>query len=83
MLGANVWRRVLGVDRATVIEEIDLDEESETVVVHVRPRRATKRRCGRCGGRAPGYDQGEGTAQLAGARSRDHAVLPPGRLARG
>ena len=39
MLGANVWRRVLGVDRATVIEEIDFDEESETVVVHVRPRR--------------------------------------------
>ena len=60
MLGVNVWRRVLGVDRATVIEEIDLDEESETVVVHVRPRRATKRRCGRCGIRAPGYDQGEG-----------------------
>ncbi len=60
MLGANVWRRVLGVDRATVIEEIDFDEESETVVVHVRPRRATKRRCGRCGVRAPGYDQGEG-----------------------
>ena len=60
MLGANVWRRVVGVDRATVIEEIDLDEESETVVVHVRPRRATKRRCGRCGVRAPGYDQGEG-----------------------
>jgi transposase len=62
VLGANVWRRVLGVDRATVIEEIDLDEESETVVVHVRPRRATKRRCGRCGVRAPGYGQ----AQLAG-----------------
>ena len=59
MLGANVWRRVLGVDRATVIEEIDLDEESETVVVHVRPRLATKRRHGRCGVRAPGYDQGE------------------------
>jgi transposase len=60
VLGVNVWRRALGVDRATVIEEIDLDEESETVVVHVRPRRATKRRCGRCGVRAPGYDQGEG-----------------------
>ena len=29
MFGANVWRRVLGVDRATVIEEIELDEESE------------------------------------------------------
>lgn len=60
MFGANVWRRVLGVDRATVIEEIDFDEESDTVVVHVRPRRHTKRRCGRCGRPAPGYDQGEG-----------------------
>ena len=60
MLGSNVWRRVLGVDRATVIEEIDFDEESDTVVVHVRLRRPTKRRCGRCGVRAPGYDQGEG-----------------------
>lgn len=60
MLGANVWCRVLGVDRTTVIEEIDFDKESETVVVHVRPRRATKRRCGRCGTQAPGYDQGEG-----------------------
>ncbi len=60
LFGANVWRRVLGVDRATVIENVDFDEESDTVVVHVRPRRATKRRCGRCGVRAPGYDQGEG-----------------------
>ncbi len=60
MFGANVWRRVLGVDRATVIEDIDFDEESDTVVVHVRPRRHTKRRCGRCGARSPGYDQGEG-----------------------
>ena len=38
MFGANVWRRVLGVDRATVIEDVDFDEESDTVVVHVRPR---------------------------------------------
>jgi transposase len=60
VLGASVWRHMLGVDRATVIEVIDFDEEAETVVVHVRPRRSTKRRCGRCGTRAPGYDQGEG-----------------------
>jgi transposase len=60
VLGANVWRHMLGVDRATVIEEIDFDEESGTVVVHVRPRRSSKRRCGRCGSPAPGYDQGEG-----------------------
>ena len=49
LLGVSVWRRALGVDRATVIEEIDFDEEAEFVVVHVRPRRSTKRRCGRCG----------------------------------
>jgi transposase len=59
LLGVSVWRRALGVDRATVIEEIEF-EASETVVVHVRPRRSTKRRCGRCGRRAPGYDQGGG-----------------------
>jgi transposase len=60
LFGANVWRRVLGIDRSTVIEDVDFDEESETVVVHVRPRRSAKRRCGRCGVRAPGYDQGQG-----------------------
>ena len=60
LLGVNIWRRMLGVDRATVIEEIDFDEEADCVVVHVRPRRSTKRSCGRCGRRAPGYDQGHG-----------------------
>jgi transposase len=57
VLGANVWRKLLGVDRATVIEAVDFDEEAGSVVVHVRPRRSTKRRCGLCGRRAPGYDQ--------------------------
>jgi transposase len=60
VLGANLWRRLLGVDRQTVVESVEVDEEAESVVVHVRPRRSTKRRCGRCGHRAPGYDQGEG-----------------------
>ena len=60
MLNASVWRRTLGVDRATVIESVEFDEEADAVVVHVRPRRATKRRCGLCGRRAPGYDQGQG-----------------------
>ncbi|MGH3732155.1 MAG: ISL3 family transposase [Acidimicrobiales bacterium] len=81
MLNANVWRRALGVDRATVIEEIDFDEESETVVVLVRPRRATKRRCGLCGTRSPGYDQGEGrrnwrTLDLGTMRCYLQADLP-------
>lgn len=60
MLGTNAWRRVLGVDRATVIESVQVNEESGPVVAHGRPRRATKRRCGRCGRRAPSDDQGEG-----------------------
>ena len=60
MLGVKVWRRLLGVDDQTVIERIEFDEEADAVVAHVRPRRLRKRRCGRCGKRAPGYDQGEG-----------------------
>jgi transposase len=60
VLGTNVWRMMLGVDRATVIEAVEVDEIEDAVVAHVRPRRAGKRRCGRCGRRAPGYDQGEG-----------------------
>lgn len=60
MLGSNVWRRVLGVDRATVIEAVEVTQELDAVVVSVRPRRPSKRRCGRCGLCAPGYDQGEG-----------------------
>lgn len=72
LLGVSVWRRALGVDRATVIEEIDFDEQSETVVVHVRPRRSSKRRCGRCGVRAPLYDQGGGRRQW---RALDLGIL--------
>jgi transposase len=72
LLGVSVWRSVLGVDRATVIEEIEFDEESESVVFHVRPRRSTKRRCGRCGERAPLYDQGSGRRRW---RALDLGVL--------
>ena len=60
MLGVNIWRRMLGVDNRTVIEGIDYDEDAEAVVAHVRQRKATKRRCGLCGKRAPLYDQGGG-----------------------
>lgn len=60
MLGVKVWRRLLGVCERTVIERVEFDEEVDAVVAHVRPRRLRKRRCGRCGRRAPGYDQGEG-----------------------
>jgi transposase len=60
VLSTNVWGKLLGVDRQTVIDSVDFDEGAESVVVHVRPRRSTKRRCGICRCRAPGYDQGVG-----------------------
>jgi transposase len=60
VLGAKVWRRLLGLCGRTVIERVEFDEEVDAVVAHVRPRRLHKRRCGRCGRPAPGYDQGEG-----------------------
>lgn len=73
MLGANVWRQIIGVDRATVIESAQVTGEQDAIVVSVRPRRATKRRCGRCGIRAPGYDQGEGRRRW---RALDLGVVP-------
>jgi transposase len=60
VLGVRVWRRLFGVDDRTVIERVEFDEDADAVVAHVRPRRLRKRRCGRCGRRSPGYDQGEG-----------------------
>jgi transposase len=60
VLRVKVWRRLLGVCDRTVVERVDFDEDVEVVVAHVRPRRLKKGRCGRCGRRAPGYDQGDG-----------------------
>ncbi len=81
MLGVKVWRRLLGVDDRTVIEAVEFDEEADAVVAHVRPRRLRKRRCGRCGRRAPGYDRGEGRRRwraldLGGMRSFLEADAP-------
>ena len=64
MRSSRVWRRLLGMDERTVIEDVepveDADGEVVEVVVHARPRRSTKRRCRVCEQRAPGYDQGAG-----------------------
>ncbi len=81
MLGVKVWRRLLGVCDRTVIEQVDFDEEADAVVAQVRPRRVKKQRCGRCGRRSPGYDQGEGRRRwraldLGGVRSFVEADAP-------
>jgi len=54
VLSVSVWRATLGVDVKTVVEAVDYDDAAEVIVASVRPRRAAKRRCGRCGVRAAG-----------------------------
>ncbi|MGC8488947.1 MAG: ISL3 family transposase [Clostridia bacterium] len=59
MRSVRIWARLVGVERA-VIEDVDFDEETQALIVSVRPRKKAKRRCGVCGRRCPLYDQGEG-----------------------
>ena len=59
MQNATLWRALLGVER-TVVEDVELDEDEQLLVAHVRVRKRARDRCGRCGRRAPGYDAGEG-----------------------
>lgn len=54
-----VWARMLGVERA-VVEAVDYEEDADAVIVSVRPRKGVRSRCGVCGRRCPGYDQGDG-----------------------
>ena len=69
MRNVRLWRVLLGVDKRTVIEDIEFGEDSgdaEMVVVHVRPRRGAVGRCGRCQRKALWYDRGEGRRRWRG-----------------
>lgn len=74
MSNARVWRVLLGVERA-VIERVEIDDEGHepVVVVHVRPGRRQRGRCGVCLRRCKGYDQGSGRRRW---RHLDAGVLP-------
>lgn len=50
---------MVGVEK-TVIERVEFDEDAEVLVVHVRPMKRQRSRCGVCGRRCPGYDPGPG-----------------------
>ena len=63
-----------GVDNRVVVERVEFDEDADAVVAHVRPRRAAKRRCGRCGRLCPAMTVGRGGA--GGGLSR---LTPQGR----
>lgn len=60
MQDSTLWRRLLGVEKTTVIENVEYDPGEQVVIVSVRPSAKLKPRCGKCGARAPGYDPGEG-----------------------
>ncbi|HET9654844.1 MAG TPA: ISL3 family transposase [Kineosporiaceae bacterium] len=74
MSNARVWRALLGVEHA-VIERVEIDDDGDdpVVVVHVRPGRRQRGRCGVCGRRCKGYDQGDGRRRW---RHLDAGVLP-------
>jgi len=67
--GSRLWTRLLGIESGTVIEgvrwegepgELPGDPVQVTVVAELRIHRRRASRCGVCGRRAPGYDQGAG-----------------------
>jgi transposase len=51
---------VLGVERGVIIERVEVEPDSDDIVIVCRLRRARASRCGECGRRCPGYDQGDG-----------------------
>lgn len=95
MRGSRLWANLLGIESGTVIEDVQYEaadaDGTVTVIAHVRLHARRASRCGICGRRCPGYDQGEGRrrwraldlgtvrAELeAGAprvRCRDHGVV--------
>src|SRR5450756_1892228 len=79
---ARLWARLLGLVKV-VVEDVEFDEAEQVLVVSVRPRKATKRRCGRCGKRCSGYDQGCGPPTMANPGPGPDPGVPGGRRAAG
>jgi len=57
---------MFGVEKSTVIDGVEFEDDSESIVVSVRPRKGAKQRCGQCQRRCPGYDHGEGRRRWRG-----------------
>ena len=60
MQSKRVWARVAGVETGVVIEHVSFDDDAGEVVVSVRVRKGSGRRCGHCQRRCGRYDNGEG-----------------------
>ncbi len=70
MRGVTIWRKLLGVEQVQVLD-VTLHEEGgvPVMVISVRPTKGARGRCGQCGRRCPGYDQGGGIRRW---RALDH-----------
>lgn len=66
MQNATLWRAVLGVEKNTVIESVEYDEDLQAVIAGVRSARRGRARCGVCQRRCPAYDRGEGHRRWRG-----------------
>jgi len=55
----SVWEHACGLTR-TVVENVEFDDAEQAIVVSARPVARARNRCGRCGRRAPRYDNGRG-----------------------
>jgi hypothetical protein len=51
-----MWRMLLGLCDRTVLELVEVDQQTPVVVAHVRSKRPKQRRCGVCRRRAPRED---------------------------
>jgi transposase len=59
--GSRVWRKLLRVEQVTISGfGFEGDGVAEVLVVDVYPTRSARGRCGQCGRKSPGYDQGGG-----------------------
>ena len=65
MQNSGVWGRACGL-KHTVVEGVRFDDTADAIVVSVRPNARARGRCGRCGRRSPGYDQGAGRRRWRG-----------------
>jgi transposase len=54
-----VWKTAFGLER-TVVEDVDVDDDTGALVVSVRPAARERDRCPYCRRRCPGYDLGAG-----------------------
>jgi transposase len=63
---ATVWAGMFGVEKSTVIDGVEFEDDIESIVVSVRPRKGAKQRCGLCQRRCPRYDHGEGRRRWRG-----------------